>query len=416
MIPATQSYANYGDNDEPTNSPSSTSQANEREFEPEKFCKCGRQKDPKRDQWKNGKWKKLCSRCQPANKKAVSVLQQSSLSILWLTRSQAQTKNPENGLTRWLSSNVNTHAPQAVGAAIPKADLSLTHNAEEVPPPSETLEQQSLLELIEGKPTVKCIREALCHYQAEGKELSWFQDILPELRPGSKDTAEWVETARNILWTAEIQAEHGQLCEREAVLSQTLPRIPLDEYGLRRYWPTVITALKPMTLEMAQAVDEVSIALGREDCILLTSDRSWKETPTGHDPPKHTFLVIRQALQDKILSPLIEAITAGIQQLPAEDVTAQDDRTTDEDAGSHQADSHQQIYRLRKLLQKLRDVVIAEKNEDRDSNTKELGDGMGAHETVEPTDQNGDIYRTARKRTGSSYQGSGTAKRQRNDA
>ncbi|KAB2106645.1 hypothetical protein AG0111_0g4863 [Alternaria gaisen] len=386
----TSSYTNDRDGELPgdgsaiSSSLATDSKGNEAHLD--QFCECTLRKDPKKDRWQNGQWRKQCHRCR-AEKQVFGIQNQIVPKNLIQTPSaDLQSKLPKH--------SKSLSAQNAISiATIPIGISSSLHSVAGTSIFSDSQEQQKLLESLEYKPSAEAIVREILRYQKEGRDLPWLQDIIPELRPGVESGAEWVQSARNKLWGADVWEQHKKLCEKRELLGQTLPELPTNDYGLRRYWLTIIETLKPISLRMALVVDRVSIVIGRRDCILLTPGGTWRETPTETNTPQYTFLVIRQVLQDKILSPLIDAITMKIHQ--GDSYETYDNA---ESVDSNQAQSHQRTLDLREALQNLRSVVIEEKDID-DSSTAERFEHSEL--TALAKKESGEAYGTAEKRPGS---------------
>ncbi|KAI4650432.1 uncharacterized protein J4E92_009061 [Alternaria infectoria] len=240
---------------------------------------------------------------------------------------------------------------------------------------SDSQHQQMLYHLLRDSLDSEHIVAEINRYRKEGKQLPWFQQIIPGLRPGVEGNATWLLAARETLWDEEEIERHKEICERNMMLGQILPELPVDEYGLRRPWPSIIEGLQPISLPLAIALDQVSCLLARGDCKLLDPTGNWlqtapsrtqesnnqqdgdanagsnannqRDTAAGNSDVEadQTYVVMRQAIQDKILSPIIDDLSSKLNNLTGGD--------------SMQVKRKEE---LREGLRRLRAVIITEKD------------------------------------------------------
>jgi len=280
-----------------------------------------------------------------------------------------QTEHPQSSLNGAAnSSNTHLHKAHQPSASLSKVSAILplksdTHAAE-----SESQIQQTLYDFINREPRSDLILARIARHHHEGKPLSWFQDIIPELVPGIEGTAQWLAEARRMLWDDKTQTQHVRERKRTSALNQDLPALPPDDYGLRRYWSVLIESLQPMSQMMAVEMDKVSLVIGRSDCLLLKPDRTWITMPTESPVATHDFVAVRQAVQDKILSPLIDDSVAQLKETEAE-VAGQtskfNDLQSDKSSAHERKDferKQQYLKELNKALLRLRTIVVDEKD------------------------------------------------------
>ncbi|CAO2652447.1 Nn.00g007300.m01.CDS01 [Neocucurbitaria sp. VM-36] len=234
--------------------------------------------------------------------------------------------------------------------------------------------QQKLFDLIQGDSTPKNIQAEITHHHAQGRELPWFQDVIPELVPGVSGNAPWLADARALLWTSELFAQHNNINEQKEAtktIRKKIDALPNDEFGFRKQWSVVVKYLQPMSYDMQIAANEVSRALARTDCLQLTVEHTNAVEPDKSLPHKSYFTVSRSAVQDKILSPLIEALTYLVVEQEAQLATldAKAEGTQDpvkaqmnpQEQAEELVRKHQQNIKLEKALQVLRNVIVEEK-------------------------------------------------------
>ncbi|XP_014555184.1 hypothetical protein COCVIDRAFT_17199 [Bipolaris victoriae FI3] len=236
---------------------------------------------------------------------------------------------------------------------------------------SESQEQLLLHEFVQRSPPDHIIAEFTRHIQT-GKQLSWFQQVVPELRPGVEGDTEWLEAARELLWNDDLRAQHKERHEKMTKLNQSISQLPPENYELRQSWSFIVKLLQPISHQMAVALDGVSHLLGRSDCLLLDPDGEWFQAPYGCIRSEQTHVVVLQALQDKILSPVIDDLTQSLKDIDNK-VTNDSEYcpgvTSDEDDGKfsgQQSESErtlQHMYKLRVALQSVRGIIVVEKDE-----------------------------------------------------
>jgi hypothetical protein len=220
-------------------------------------------------------------------------------------------------------------------------------------------DQQALFNLLQCETRSPVVLTEFERLIKQDKDLSWFQDVVPELIPGIESSLEWVEEVRSMLWSDELQAQHESVCDRNRRLEQALPEIPQDGYNLRRYWRVIVEALQPVSFTTAVALDEISTEIGRMDCLLLNLDETWKTPSTEDNPPPHEFIVVRQVVQDKVLNPLIKAIHHRLVDLEAQITELEQDSQVARQAQAQ----HLQARSLGDALDNLRSIIIEEKGE-----------------------------------------------------
>jgi hypothetical protein len=231
--------------------------------------------------------------------------------------------------------------------------------------------QQAFFDYIKHETDSEKILLMINGYRTDGKSIPWFQDVIPELVPGVWSDKQWVESARAILWTVALHEEHNRKLGDMKVLQQNIPpKLSTNNFGLRRYWPVVIEFLKPMSKQLMVTVDQVSSTLARTDCLLLDPNRPDDSPSTPeYSTPSHEFVVTRQAVQDKVLSPLIDAVHVRLQRQDSSlDAVISDLRTMPSNeigvARQHLAELQQNVSHSRDLkeaLCALRRVIVQEK-------------------------------------------------------
>ncbi|KAI8936983.1 hypothetical protein NX059_006210 [Plenodomus lindquistii] len=237
----------------------------------------------------------------------------------------------------------------------------------------------------------------------QGRSLPWFQSVVPELIPGVTSDLPWLEDVRQLLWEPKHYALHDGICQRNMILDQQDPlNLPTDDFGLWRYWSVFTGALQPTSVPMAEALNEVSCVLGRTDCMVLgrkqeqslsdQCDTSWID---------YDFVVVRQALQDKVISPIINELTLKLQREGLDDCKLSASTSATEGTYGnvgynkqpqlHKAPGrHHLDLQLRNALRKLRTVLIDEKQEhDEQSYKRKRARSLGevSHSTSEAKKQ-----------------------------
>ncbi|KAL6703686.1 hypothetical protein ACN47E_009380 [Coniothyrium glycines] len=179
------------------------------------------------------------------------------------------------------------------------------------------MDELDLFNAIQGEDDSRTILLRLKHYLDEGKDLQWFQAVIPGLLPGTDESKPWLEEARSFLWTQRQYDEHEKKLERKKKLQQPSP-LPLafDQYRLRKHWPVYVEALRPMTKNLLEAANNVYSVVARAEC--LTEDRNSAGRAGSIDHKHHAFVCVATALQYKVLDPIIADIERQQRKLSRE--------------------------------------------------------------------------------------------------
>jgi hypothetical protein len=268
-------------------------------------------------------------------------------------------------------------------------------------PVSDSRVQHIFFKFIQDENDSAKILGRLNSYRCDGKTLSWFQDVIPELIPGEQGQQPWLKAAREMLWTPETHQDHERLLENASELKSDAPsELQIHDFGLRRLWPVVVEFLQPMSPRMVAAVNQVSIVLARTDCLLSEDSQAYDSLPLREGVTlSFDFIVKRQAVQDKILSPLIEEVDQNRTRVttPAFGLQIQDNAAITE----QNIDTLQQNGRydcdFRHALSNLRDVIVGEKDiyDDAQINRKRTH-----QETLPEEDGNNSTHRKVRRKNG----------------
>ncbi|XP_014550885.1 hypothetical protein COCVIDRAFT_20747 [Bipolaris victoriae FI3] len=282
------------------------------------------------------------------------------------------------------------------------------------------MESLELFELIQNEEDNSKILEELRQHIKNGKELPWFQDIIPGLIPGIEDGKTWLNHARKLLWSSAEYSEHKVKLIRMQKLLQPSP-IPLspDRYRLQQHWPIYIEALRPMSDRMFAAANKVYEVVAKQDC--LTKDRNIATTTSEIDDRHYAFVTVAVALQDKILSPIISDIKRRQRSLDEEiqhaedqkrDQLERDEHTETGDDGQAPVEAGGQAVQQRldflaeekhgnqellKALERFRDVPTADTLVD-EKDTKDQRKDLKRSSVVEYSDSDEVMSRKSAKR------------------
>jgi hypothetical protein len=279
-------------------------------------------------------------------------------------------QSQDNTATAPKQAQISLHLPTS--EALSKVDQSNLLDTNASSSGLDSQHQQALYHLVRANPGSGQIFAEITRYHKRGKQLPWFQEVIPSLRPGieDEDDVAWLLAARAMLWDDNHNVQHKEICKRTIELSRVRTNLPLDAYGLRQSWPSMIEGLRPISNELATALNQVSYLLGRADCHLSHTTRSWSDPSSGRTQSDQTYVVVRQAMQDKIISPIVDDLSSKLYH-PSD--TAPKDQKYDSslfyDDGviieTEQGSDSIQIVETKKLLealQHLRAIIIDEKD------------------------------------------------------
>ncbi|KAH7562756.1 hypothetical protein BM1_02276 [Bipolaris maydis] len=247
-----------------------------------------------------------------------------------------------------------------------------------------------LFDYLKGEEDVGEIMARLKRHINEGKELPWFQDVIPGLIPGIEDSEPWLSLARKLLWADAQYTEHDEKIERMERLQQPDPSpLIVDRYNLREHWRVCVEALRPMPIRMLEAANKIYRVVAGQECL---SEGQNAARLTGETDDKHfAFVTIAVTVQDKVVSPIItdieqrqKSLDERIQRtqhqirdlvervghvviednedMHEDDNTYRDDETTDED--DETADEDDEDADNKQAVQQQLDRLNAEKQED----------------------------------------------------
>ena len=199
--------------------------------------------------------------------------------------------------------------------------------------------------------------------------------MVPELATSvaGDDGRTWLEDAKRLLWSPDDFRNHQDAYGLEKMLrSESPPPLAPDTYGVRRLWPVCVEFLRPMTPKMSKAVNDVSHVLGLACDI---GEGEVTDIVPIEDNANNSFVISRQAVQDKLLSPLIKALENDTLSGEREMTSPHDarstlpgeiDTTAALDSGTKEGDarlstSHPGLT-LRQALVALRKEIVKEKD------------------------------------------------------
>ncbi|OAL49344.1 hypothetical protein IQ07DRAFT_600372 [Pyrenochaeta sp. DS3sAY3a] len=248
-------------------------------------------------------------------------------------------------------------------SGIPNSEMSLL--MANMPTSSTTRDcepQQVLFEMIRRDISAENILTGFERYKKLKRPLSWFQDVEPGLIPGvEREHTPWLGVIRAAMWSPALYAEHAEICKQQFALENLeLIDLHVNDHGLRKQWPVVIESLRPLSSDMIAAVDRVSRALVRRDCLQPKIDQEAISDPTMCNHPSFDFVVVRQAIQDKILSPLIDELS--LELVASESQMEYSSSKLSVSQTRHDLQSEQRHRELILALQTLRTIIISEKD------------------------------------------------------
>ncbi|USP75484.1 hypothetical protein yc1106_02758 [Curvularia clavata] len=161
-----------------------------------------------------------------------------------------------------------------------------------------------LFDYLRGEEDVGEIMARLKRHIKEGKELAWFQDVIPGLIPGVEGSEPWLSLARKLLWTDAQYTEHDEKIDRMERLEQPDPNpLIVDRYNLREHWMVCVEALRPMPIRMLEAANEIYRVVAGQECLTESQNRARLTSET--DDKHFAFVTIAVTVQDKVVSPII---------------------------------------------------------------------------------------------------------------
>ncbi|KAH7551169.1 hypothetical protein BM1_10043 [Bipolaris maydis] len=163
-----------------------------------------------------------------------------------------------------------------------------------------------LFEFIQSEEDDNKILEQLKKHAGKGRELPWFQDVIPGLIPGVEDSQRWLDLARQLLWKDSHYEEHEKKINRMTKLRQPDPVLIPDPYCLQKCWPVFVEALRPMPKRMSVAANEIYRIVAGQEC--LVEDRNVAGLTSEIDDRHSAFVTVAVVVQDKIVSPIIDDI------------------------------------------------------------------------------------------------------------
>ncbi|KAF2000484.1 hypothetical protein P154DRAFT_598988 [Amniculicola lignicola CBS 123094] len=151
----------------------------------------------------------------------------------------------------------------------------------------------------------EAILEILRQYWWNGKMLEWFQQIVPEVRPGIIAEEPWVEPARSMLsWSSKDREKHDRITK----LHETLTALPTDRFRLRGTWVSFLRSLQHLSPDIIDAANAVYREVTGGNC--RPDDLVIPTTGNDEHAARNEFLLTGAHMLRVLMNPAIAELRA----------------------------------------------------------------------------------------------------------